>query len=827
MSTQPSTQEEKQVNWADTPTPTILTDSKHPPPPPLSSTPSKLPLHNNKCTTAIYNFIKRGFAQPNTDTGISLALILLCPLVYGVLFFSMGTAFLPGNPAWCTLLLWASAQVGAIIATIFYLPRVLGMLVAGLLLENIPWSAIDAFPSKWGVQMRAAALATIFLRCGLELDFNTMRRFKYPATRLALVPGITEALYDAGLGVAMFNMPFLLALTMGFILKAVGPGLVVPAMFRLQKTRLGTDQGIPATVVIAASFDDIIAITGYSIFSSLAITSDGSESDNNDVAWEIAKGPVQVIFGILGGLIFGICLGFTKIFDTRVKRLIATYGSALLLMFFLEYFDLLSGGALASLFVGLVASNAWEKGFPRFGSMGKSFTFSPELERFLNVVWIWVMEPMLFSTIGAAVNFSALASGTILRSIIIVCTGAIVRIIVSVLSMMGFGYTWREKIFYGIAWTPKATVQAALSAAPLDLIQKLKGGATDYDEWVQWGNDILTTGVFAIIICGTLGVTAIHLFSPKLLQVGTKNDDDSSSSGSEGGGEEGAGDQDDHHHHHYSAGLLPPNAPPTAMPIGGTDGGIGNGAQAQDDPHYHHHYSAGFLPPNAPPTAMPIGGGSGKEGRERTAPTTTKKMKRVQSGDNKKSFDASNNNPSVRSTSAQGYRGLQEEDQQLLAEYMDAIRHLTLATTTAASSSSRGGGTGGTGTGGGGLIGRIIGRNGGGTTTTVNKTTGEVDWYEIQRLSDHVMLIQERLETEIGRREPSVRELFRTASRLAAQGPIDVVRYNQNVRLHGFGAVMRRTVSGGRVRSSGSDGSLAAMTRQEQDDGGGGDDNHV
>ena len=116
--------------------------------------------------------------------------------------------------------------------------------------------------------MRAAALATIFLRCGLELDFNTMKRFKYPATRLALVPGITEALYDAGLGVAMFNMPFLLALTMGFILKAVGPGLVVPAMFRLQKTRLGTDQGIPATVVIAASFDDIIAITGYSIFSS-------------------------------------------------------------------------------------------------------------------------------------------------------------------------------------------------------------------------------------------------------------------------------------------------------------------------------------------------------------------------------------------------------------------------------------------------------------------------------------------------------------------------------------------------------------------------------
>ena len=46
--------------------------------------------------------------------------------------------------------------------------------------------------------------------------------------------------------------------------------------------------GIPSTVVIAASFDDVIAITGYSIFSSVAITGQG------DVAWQIASGPLQV-----------------------------------------------------------------------------------------------------------------------------------------------------------------------------------------------------------------------------------------------------------------------------------------------------------------------------------------------------------------------------------------------------------------------------------------------------------------------------------------------------------------------------------------------------
>lgn len=49
------------------------------------------------------------------------------------------------------------------------------MLAAGIALANLPGSPVAAFPRKWGVQMRAAALATIFLRCGLELEFKVRR----------------------------------------------------------------------------------------------------------------------------------------------------------------------------------------------------------------------------------------------------------------------------------------------------------------------------------------------------------------------------------------------------------------------------------------------------------------------------------------------------------------------------------------------------------------------------------------------------------------------------------------------------------------------------
>jgi hypothetical protein len=124
--------------------------------------------------------------------------------------------------------------------------------------------------------------------CCCCCSLQTMRLYKWPALRLAFVPGIIEALYDAGLATALFKMPFTLALSLGFILKAVGPGLVVPAMFNLQQLGWGAAKGIPSTVVIAASFDDIIAITGFSIFINIAIS--GSE----DAAWQIASGPLQV-----------------------------------------------------------------------------------------------------------------------------------------------------------------------------------------------------------------------------------------------------------------------------------------------------------------------------------------------------------------------------------------------------------------------------------------------------------------------------------------------------------------------------------------------------
>jgi len=81
-------------------------------------------------------------------------------------------------------------------------------------------------------------------------------------------------------------------------------------------------------------------------------------------------------------------------------------------------------------------------------------------------------------------------------------------------------YNWKERLFFAIAWTPKATVQASLSAVPLAMIQATMQDTPGYEQWLIWGQEILTTGVFAIIFCGTLGTLCVFLLSPILLSKG-------------------------------------------------------------------------------------------------------------------------------------------------------------------------------------------------------------------------------------------------------------------------------------------------------------------
>ena len=71
---------------------------------------------------------------------------------------------------------------------------------------------------------------------------------------------------------------------------------------------------IPATVVAAASFDDAIAITGYTLFINLAVRGGGN------TAWNVAHGPLSLLFGVLSGLLAGGVCSMTRLWNNSFKR---------------------------------------------------------------------------------------------------------------------------------------------------------------------------------------------------------------------------------------------------------------------------------------------------------------------------------------------------------------------------------------------------------------------------------------------------------------------------------------------------------------------------
>lgn len=94
---------------------------------------------------------------------------------------------------------------------------------------------------QWQTSYCVRAWAQVFKRVGNS------------AIRLLLVPGIIEAFFDGGIAIAIFGMPPLFAFALGFILKAVGPALVIQCMFEVQQKRLGTLECAPPCTCIMSS----------------------------------------------------------------------------------------------------------------------------------------------------------------------------------------------------------------------------------------------------------------------------------------------------------------------------------------------------------------------------------------------------------------------------------------------------------------------------------------------------------------------------------------------------------------------------------------------
>mmetsp|Transcript_12961 Transcript_12961/g.36979 ORF Transcript_12961/g.36979 Transcript_12961/m.36979 type:complete len:486 (-) Transcript_12961:269-1726(-) len=420
------------------------------------------------------------------------------------------------NAPWFVLtVLWVSAVSGDFISKLLGLPPLVGQLAAGIVLANTTASNFD-LPDDWHSRIRSSGLVVILLRSGLDIDHEKIRTAGSVALRLTFLPALFEALITALASAVILDMMPLLALAQGFVLAAVSPAVVVGGMLNLRRRGYGIGKGIPSLVIAAASLDDIVAISAFSMCIGIAI-----RDESSNMVWLILNLPLTLLLGAALGIGGGLMLSLTNLWTKRWQR------TSLLLLFGLiamngtKKIGFSGSGALASIAMGAIASYMWQglcRRCQQNNHGGGDNNIVRQTGRDMDFVWTMICEPLLFSSVGTALNFHTIPARTIPWSLAIVIIGLAGRIPIAYMATSGAGFTKLERYFVAFSWCPKATVQAALSFLPLAMVKEVMVDRSEYQLYVEMSNQIITTAIISILV--TLGPSCwfIERYGPKWLE---------------------------------------------------------------------------------------------------------------------------------------------------------------------------------------------------------------------------------------------------------------------------------------------------------------------
>lgn len=150
-------------------------------------------------------------------------------------------------------------------------PPLVGMIAFGCLARNFFGDYVkEKYPDVWADWIRQVCLSIILMRGGLSLCFDGIGT---TVVLLTLTPQLCEATTAAVMSRLVFDMPWPVAFANGFTLAAVSPAVLLQSVMKLIAVQRGVKKGIPSIMLIASSFDDIVAITVFAIFVSISFSS--------------------------------------------------------------------------------------------------------------------------------------------------------------------------------------------------------------------------------------------------------------------------------------------------------------------------------------------------------------------------------------------------------------------------------------------------------------------------------------------------------------------------------------------------------------------------
>ena len=156
---------------------------------------------------------------PSGLCGQTLTRGLVVLLSWAVLWSILGRELLPGGNIFGIFNVIVLAALGGFLTRKLSkdtLPSLLGMLIVGFILRNVPGINVARhIDKKWSATLRNMALVVILTRSGLELDPGALRRLKFTVIRLAFSPCIGEAITVAVVGKLLLDMPWLWGFQLG------------------------------------------------------------------------------------------------------------------------------------------------------------------------------------------------------------------------------------------------------------------------------------------------------------------------------------------------------------------------------------------------------------------------------------------------------------------------------------------------------------------------------------------------------------------------------------------------------------------------------------
>ena len=368
------------------------------------------------------------------------------------------------------------------------LPSLLGMLATGMVLGPYVLNLLDGSILGISPELRKMALIIILTRAGLGLDTSGLKKLGRPAVLMCFVPASFELMGVLLLAPKLMGLTVLEAAILGAVMAAVSPA-VVPRMVRLMDEGYGGKQGIPQLILAGASVDDVYVIVLFSTFV-------GMMQGESASLLSFVNIPVSILLGMAVGLAVGSLLAgfFAKVHIRDTAKVLIILSISFLLVAAEEALTtaITFSALIAIMFIGI-------------GLQKKREVVAKRLSVKYGKLWV-AAEVFLFVLVGATVNIGYL--GKVGAKALLLIVGALAfRMLGVFVCLLGTSLSKKERLFAMMAYTPKATVQAAIGGIPLAL-----GFAC--------GDTVLTVAVLAIVLTAPLGAFAMDLSYKKLLKKG-------------------------------------------------------------------------------------------------------------------------------------------------------------------------------------------------------------------------------------------------------------------------------------------------------------------